>query len=121
MPLVTAIVTSCDEGFRVIFPDFPECSAIGRTEAEAAENGRNALRSCIRDIAASGGLPPRPRGLFELRSDPEFIQRADGGTLVFIGTGEPVFVEANDNEEARLTADILQPQRSQGPMSAGWR
>jgi antitoxin HicB len=47
-------------GFMIEYPDVPGCMSDGGTTEEAVENGRDALRSCLRTMREFGDPIPRP-------------------------------------------------------------
>ena len=47
-------------GFLIEYPDVPGCMSDGETPEEAIENGRDALRSCLRTMCEFRDPLPRP-------------------------------------------------------------
>ncbi len=47
-------------GFLIEYQDVPGCMSDGETPEEAMENGRDALRSCLRTMREFGDPIPRP-------------------------------------------------------------
>lgn len=52
--------------FSVVFPDFPECSANGRTPEEAWRQAERALRSRLGTMRQEGASLPSPKSLEEI-------------------------------------------------------
>lgn len=46
--------------YLVTFLDIPGCLGVGETEAEAIEDGQNALKACIDALLATDREPPVP-------------------------------------------------------------
>jgi predicted RNase H-like HicB family nuclease len=74
-PFIAFIRKQTDAGFRVSFPDLPECRPTGRTIAEARRNAESALALHCQLLHDTGAAIPPPSYMHELSSSRE---RTDG-------------------------------------------
>jgi predicted RNase H-like HicB family nuclease len=61
-----ALIRRQDSGFRVSFPDLPDCSSTGRTVAEARQNAESALDLHCQHLHDVGTPIPVPSYMHEL-------------------------------------------------------
>ena len=65
-PFIAFIRKQPEDGFRVSFPDFPDCSSSGRTIAEARQNAENALTLYCQRLIQTGASIPRPSYMHQI-------------------------------------------------------
>ena len=87
--------------YGVAFPDCPGCTAMGADEDEAFANAVAALGEWMHDARAAGTAPP-PRGMEDLRRDPEVIEAlAEGAAFLSV----PLVVESGRPVKANISLD----------------
>src|SRR5689334_17322099 len=101
----------------VWFPDLIGCVSAGETADEAVENAAAALRDWAELSEEDGEVLPLPRGVAELRLDPDVAESASrGGTLIYIplihSTGRTV--RANISIDAGTLAAIDDAAKARG-------
>jgi predicted RNase H-like HicB family nuclease len=109
MTRYTALIDGEAEGYGVVFPDLPGCTAMGDTLDEAIANAADAIRAWAEVTEEMGGAVPPPRPLEALRSDPEVVRAlAEGASLATVPlvreTGKPV--KANLSIDSGILAAI---------------
>lgn len=75
-PFIAFIRKQTDSGFRVSFPDLPDCDSTGPTIAEARENAAHALTLHCRQLQRDGAPLPRASYMHQIASTADRI--ADG-------------------------------------------
>ncbi len=96
-----AILDGAPGAFGVSFPDCPGCVAMGETENEVYINAIDALSEWVRDMMAEGEAP-EPRGIEELRRDPDVNATvAEGGIFLVV----PLIIENGKPVKANISLD----------------
>jgi predicted RNase H-like HicB family nuclease len=72
-PFIAFIRQQPDKGFRVSFPDLPDCNSGGRTIAEARQNAENALTLHCQRLIRIGAPIPHPSYMHQIAWTPERI------------------------------------------------
>ena len=92
-----------DEGtsYGISFPDFPGCISAGGTLDQVLASGTEALNAHIALMLEDGDPIPTPRGLDELRADPEFADDFDGAMVATV----PAFVPGRRTQRVNITID----------------
>ena len=92
-----------DEGtsYGISFPDFPGCISAGDTLDQVLASGTEALNAHIALMLDDGDPIPAPRGLDELRADPEFADDFDGAMVATV----PAFVPGRRTQRVNITID----------------
>ena len=72
-PFIAFIRKQTDRGFRVTFPDLPDCSSAGFTIAEARRNAEHALALHCRRLQRIGAPMPSPSYMHQIAWTPERI------------------------------------------------
>ncbi len=65
-PFIAFIRKQTDLGFRVSFPDLPDCNSTGLTIAEARQNAEHALTLHCRRLQRIGAPLPRPSYMHQI-------------------------------------------------------
>ncbi len=87
--------------FGISFPDCPGCVAMGKDENEAFANAVEALAEWLGDLPPAER--PQPRGVVDLRSDPEVNdQIAEGSIFVVV----PFISEQGRPTRANISIDV---------------
>ena len=84
-PFIAFICKQTDSGFRVSFPDLPNCHSTGPTIAEARENAAQALLLHCRQLQQSGLQLPPPSYMHQIARTQE---RITDGLVVLIALRE---------------------------------
>ena len=84
-PFIAFIRKQPDSGFRVSFPDLPDCNSTGPTIAEARENATHALTAHCRQLQEAGAPIPAPSYMHQISWTPE---RIFDGLVVLIAPAE---------------------------------
>lgn len=91
-----------DNGYGIVFPDLPGCTAMGDSIDEARRNATEAVADWADVTEANGGTIPKPRALEELRADREAIEALrQGGSVVAI----PLVRDSGRKTVANLSLD----------------
>jgi predicted RNase H-like HicB family nuclease len=72
-PFIAFIRKQPEAGFRVSFPDLPDCNSSGRTVAEARQNAENALTLHCQRLIRIGVPIPRPSYMHQIAWSQERI------------------------------------------------
>jgi predicted RNase H-like HicB family nuclease len=80
-PFIAFISKQISAGFRVSFPDLPECDSTGLTIVEARQNAEHALSMHCRHLRQSGVPIPRPSYMHQIARTQE---RSADGLVVLI-------------------------------------
>jgi predicted RNase H-like HicB family nuclease len=86
-PFIAFIRKQTDCGFRVSFPDLPDCHSTGPTIAQARENATQALTAHCRHLQEVGAPIPQPSYMHQIPLTPE---RIFDGLVVLIMPAEAV-------------------------------
>ena len=105
----TVLIDGEPNGFGVVFPDLPGCTAMGVTVDEALADAGEALRDWAHGIEAQGGRVPAVRTPDALRGDDEVAAAlAEGAVMASVvlvrEAGRPV--RANLSLDAGVLAAI---------------
>ena len=82
MRYIGLLDTGPDGAFGIVFPDCPGCTAMGKDENEAFANAIEALAEWLGDCAPDER--PAPRGIEDLRRDPEVDEQIRGGAIFLL-------------------------------------
>ncbi|HEY1545268.1 MAG TPA: type II toxin-antitoxin system HicB family antitoxin [Xanthobacteraceae bacterium] len=86
-PFIAFIRKQTDSGFRVSFPDLPDCNSTGPTIAAAQENAAQALAAHCRHLQEVGSPIPQPSYMHQISWTPE---RIFDGLVVLIAPAQAV-------------------------------
>ena len=94
MNYVAVIEKEPDSAFGVWFPDVEGCFSAGDTMDEALINAPEAIQLYADALDQGGRDLPRARSLFELKSDPTFVEDVRGNLVAVVLLPEPAATAA---------------------------
>lgn len=98
---VIALIHQAGGSYGISFPDFPGCISGGDDLDETLVMGTEALNMHIASMLEDGDMIPVPRGLDDLRADPEFTVDFEGAVVATV----PVFVPGRKTQRVNLSID----------------
>lgn len=121
MPATYAMIHEENAVFGISFPDFPGCISTGDTAEEAIANGAEALTFHVFGMVEDGEALPKPRGLAELRADPNFLADSKGAVIALVPYEVPgKSVRINISIDENLLSSIDRSADASRESRSGW-
>ncbi|MBC8129534.1 MAG: type II toxin-antitoxin system HicB family antitoxin [Rhizobiaceae bacterium] len=98
---VVALIHQEAACYGISFPDFPGCISGGEGLDETLAQGTEALNMHIASMLEDGDVIPVPRGLDDLRADPEFAVDFDGAVVATV----PAFIPGRKTQRVNVSID----------------
>ena len=112
---VYALIHEENGAYGISFPDFPGCVSGGRSLDEALARGRETLLFHVAGMVEDGDPLPVLRTLEQLKSDPAFIEDAEGAVIAVVPVELPgKAVRVNVSLDEHLLDAIDRAARSAG-------
>jgi predicted RNase H-like HicB family nuclease len=112
---VYALIHQEGGAYGISFPDFPGCVSGGSSLDEALVRGTETLTFHIAGMVEDGDPLPRLRSLDELKTDPAFVEDADGAVIAVVSVELPgKAVRVNVSIDSHLLDAIDKAARAAG-------